>query len=209
VAVVLAAMIAVLLLAWTSLHKSTVADTPPFDLSNPLLTAEAGECIEVEDQSQPGVVERVVVIAPGEGAARGRGAAVIRPSEGPASIPGVVDAHDLRRTAPYLACEVLPTGETPAGSPARSRDVLLFDLNAFGFPRGSRPSYVLREVRPALVRWGGKPQRCHQVTVSRHDRLEGNWLLYLTGDAPALGTVLRKYFSAHMGLIQQSFLPCR
>jgi hypothetical protein len=212
VAVALGAMIAVLLWVWIDLRKSARAEAMALDFTNPLLSAEAGECIEVEDRVQPGVASRLVVIAPAEGAARGRGAAVLRPREGPPAIPGWIDrtGADLRTTAPYLACEARTGPDAPPGSPAARREVLLFDLNAFGMSRGSTPSTILREIRPELVSWEGKPQRCHRVTVTRFDQFEGNWQLFLARDARALGTVLRKYHSdPSRATIQQSFHPCK
>jgi hypothetical protein len=211
VAVALGAMIAVLLWVWIDLRRPTAFETASIDLTNPLLSAEAGECVEVEDLAGPGFVQRLHVIAPTGGEARGRSAAVLRPHDGPESIPGYLQAGDpdLRTTAPYLAAEVRSATAAPPGAPAGRRDVLLFDLNAFGMPRGSQASVILRDIRPALVRWHGRPLRCHQVTISRHDQLEGIWVLYVTREAPALGTVLRKYLSDQRGLVQHTFHPCR
>ena len=210
VAVVLAAMIAVLLGAWIELHRSSRTEALALDVVNPLLSAEAGECIEVEDRVQPGVASQIVVMAPGEGEARGRGAAVLRPREGPAAIAGWIDrlGTDLRTTAPYLACEVRPGGDAPPGAPAGRREVVLHDLNGFGMPRGV--SIALAEIRPERVSWGGRPQLCHRVTVWRFDRFEGRWDLYLTRDARAIGTVLRKHDAeGDHADVQQSFHPCR
>jgi hypothetical protein len=196
VAVVLAAMAAVLLWVWIDVRRASALHVEKVDLVNPLLTAEANECIEVENQAMPGVASRLVVISPAPPEARATGAAVLRTRHGPASIPGYVQGGqpDLRETAPYLACEVRSANPDPPGAPAGKREVLLFDLNGFGLPRGRAPSVVWREVRPYLLRWEGKPQRTHQVTISRYDELTGNWALYLTPDAPAVGSVLRKFF---------------
>jgi hypothetical protein len=210
VAVILAAMAAVLLWVWLDVRRASALHVEPVDLVNPLLAVQAEECIEVEDSTVPGVVSRLVVISPAPPEARGTGAAVLRTRLGPASIPGYVQAGqpDLRTSAPYLACEVRPGNEDPEGAPAGKREVLLFDLNAFGLPRGARPMVVWREARPALLRWEGKPQRTHQVTITRYDRLHGNWFLYLTPDVPASGCVLRKYFGDGF-TVEQAFHRCR
>ena len=178
VAVALAAMAVVLFWVWLDLRRGAVAPpVGPFDFHNLLLRASPGECVQVE-------TDRLVVIAPGP---------VQRQAKGPASFPGF-RGHP-RTSAPYLACERLVADEhQPQGAPLAVHDVYMFPLNDFGMPDGTHTA--LESIEPVQdVRWNGRTRRGWRVVVVRYDSLEGPWKLYLSEDAPVLGTMKREFFS--------------
>ncbi len=193
VAVALAAMAVVLCWVWLDLRRGS-AEPPigPFDFRNLLLRASPGECVQVDR-------DRLVVIAPGP---------VQRPPKGPASFPGF--RGDPRTSSPYLACERLVAEERlPAGSPAAVHDVYMFPLNDFGMPEGT---YVaLESIEPQEIRWNGRTRRGWRVVVVRYDSLEGPWKLYLSEDAPVLGTMKREFFARELPQAHRFSIPegCR
>jgi hypothetical protein len=197
VAVALAAMAAVLLLVWLDLLRTGGgAPPPPFDWTNPLLSAQPGDCVEVSDASMPGVRHRLVVRAPG---------VVLRPNDGPARIAGWTHPAypDPRRFPPYLLADRrVPAPAEPGGGPPPADEPLVFPLNGFGMPLESR--CALNEIEPQAIEWSGQRRRGFAVGLFRYGELEGPWAVYMTKDVPVLGTALRKYVSER-GTVQQAF----
>lgn len=199
IAVALGAMILVLLLIRFDLMKSgAVEKTPPFDLTNPLLLATPGACVDVEDSDFAGAAMRFFVRQPGP---------ILRPRAAPASIPGYLSVgnSDLRESLPYLACEMRSAAAAPPGAPAARAQVEVFALNGFGMPIDTM--CALRLIKPATVTWNGQTRRkAYEVLLQRFDKLEGPWHLYVSQDAPVLGTMVREYLAPHGGTIRQRFL---
>ena len=198
VAVVLATMAIVLAWVWFALRDGSTAEAAlRFDLTNALLSATSGDCMDVEDLSFAGETQRLIVRAPGP---------VLRPRSGPMQIEGYTNANlpDLREAPPYLACELRSATPVPAGAPATRNQVDLFDLNGFGMPAGTM--CALKLIRPTAVTWNGQVRRkAHDVYLYRYDRVEGPWHIFFGGDVPVLGTMMREYVDPHGTIVRQRF----
>ena len=206
VAIALAAMAVVLLLVWVDLLRTpTGGPTAPFDWQNPLLGAQPGECVEVSDASLPGEKVWLVVREPG---------VVLRPDSGPATIEGwqSVAYPDPRRFPPYLVCEArrapAPGAKAEQTPPSRS-EALVFPLNGFGMPLEAL--CALNDMQPQAIDWAGQRHRGFAVGLRRYGRLEGPWIVYMSKDAPVLGTTKRIYFQGRDEMIQSFLVPegCR
>jgi hypothetical protein len=154
-----------------------------FDLHNPMLDAKPGECVEIEDSSNPGVVSCVTVQAPGP---------VLRPRLGPDRI-GLYG--ELRHAAPYLPC-TLTTPDPGQGCATGSggKDNVLYPLGSFGVP--SRVHMEPWSIRPVWKRWGGKERFTYEVQLLRHGLMQSSNAFWLTEEAPVTGTAFRTYSRA-------------
>ena len=157
------------------------APEEPFDLANPMLDAEIGECVSVESTNMPQVMACTRVCEPG---------VVRRPRDGPERL-GVYDG--LRRSRPYLACGVryLPPTRSCADPGGGREDIELFDLNGFGMPYGVE--VMMDSIRPAWVQLGGRDAFVYEVQLRQFGRAARPWLVHLDPDAPVTGTVLRRH----------------
>lgn len=185
VALALAAVFVVLVLVLVDLSReATSAPALPFDFENPLLFAQAGQCVEIVDESTP-EAQRLVVRAPGP---------ILRPYHGPEKIAGWVSAvwPDVRSLPPYLVCDLVrPGSASQPGSPPPKPEPYVFPLTNFGMPLEA--PCVLRSIRPAMVRWQGQTRRGYEVDLVRYGMLEGPWIVWMSKDVPVLGTMKREY----------------
>jgi hypothetical protein len=206
VAIALAAMAVVLLLVWVDLLRTaTGGPVLPFDWQNPLLDAQPGECVEVSDASLPGEKVWLVVREPG---------VVLRPDSGPAAIEGwrSVVYPDPRRFPPYLVCEARRApapGAAAAQIPPSRSEALVFPLNGFGMPLEAL--CALNDMQTQAIDWAGQRHRGYAVGLRRYGKLEGPWILYMSKDAPVLGTTKRVYFHGRDEMTQSFLVPegCR
>lgn len=153
----------------------------PFNLVNPMLDAEIGECVAIESTDMPQVMTCLRVREPG---------LVLHPREGPERL-GIYD--DLHRARPYLVCAMrdLPASKTCADAGRGRETIELFDLNGFGMPHSLH--LMVDSIRPAWVQLGGRHVYVYQVQLRQYGRAARTWLVHLHPDAPVTGTVLRRY----------------
>jgi len=200
VALALGAMVAVLVIVYVDVARTPA---PPaaaeFDWQNPLLLAQPGQCVEVGDTSSPGLASWLAVRSPG---------VVQRPFDAAKSIPGW--SHplfpDARSLPPYLLCESrrAPQADRPAGLPAEKESPYVFPLNAFGMP--VEAVVVLRDIMATPVAWNGQTRRGYAVGLYRYDsQWNGPWVVYMSKDAPVLGTMKREYAPKANQKNQQTF----
>jgi hypothetical protein len=151
-----------------------------FDLHNPLLDAEAGECVEVEATSRPGEIVCIQV----------QGTPVLRPREGPERVG---TDRDLHTAAPYLVCRLRypPTGRGCSAAAEGREELERFDLNGFGMPSSTEVS--LSAIKPTWVQRGGRNYFAYEVVMDRYGAASGPWVLYVDPSAPALGLVFREH----------------
>ncbi len=200
VALALGAMGIVLLLVYVDLVRAEPPPPPPpFDWQNPLLFDQPGDCIEVSDDSNPGPASFLVVRPPG---------VVLRPFQGPAKLEGWINPSypDPRGFFPYVACDLRrapPAGAAPGSLPPQRPDPHVFPLGGFGMPLEAL--CVLSDIQPATVNWNGQTRHGYAVTLRRYGQLEGSWIVYMSRDAPVLGTTMRRYLAGPTGLHTQSF----
>lgn len=204
VALALLAMAGVLGLVYLDLLRAPPPAPPtPFDWQNPLLFAQPGQCVEVGNTSSPGDAAWLVVRAPG---------VVLRPWSGPDRLAGLDPgtAADPRHFPPYLVCEGRRAPMAPAGPggaaalPPTKDSTYIFPLNGFGMILES--TCVLRNISPALVNWNGQTRRAHSVELYRYDAMvEGPWWIYMSRDAPVLGTMMREYIGPRRDKLSQTF----
>jgi hypothetical protein len=193
VALALAAMAAVLLMVFVDSKRTPPAPpAPEFDLQNPMLSAQPGQCIELEDDASPGVSSLLVVRPEG---------VVLRPYELKGSLPGWISMAwpDPRRFPAFLACDgrnTSPTG-VPAGTPPPRSETLVFPLGWFGMPIESR--CVLRSILPVTVSWNGSKRVVYQVNLMAYGGSSGGpagpWEVYVSKEAPVLGVIRRRFYS--------------
>jgi hypothetical protein len=150
-----------------------------FDLSNPMLDAKVGDCVEVESTSHPGEVTCFQVREPG---------VVLRPRQGPARVG---NERGLRGALPYLLCRVRypPAGKDCASEGDAREDVERFNLNAFGMPAAA--NVEVTAIRPRWVQRGGRFRFTYEVLLMRYGESAGPWVVYLSPDAPVTGTIYR------------------
>lgn len=189
VALALGAMVAVLALIYVEMAREPAPHpAPDFDWQNPLLLAQAGQCVEVGDSSSPGIASWLEVRAPG---------VVLRPFDGPKSIPGWVhpSLKDPRTFPAYLlgASRRAPESDRPAGLPPEKESPYVFPLNGFGMP--IEATCVLRDIEIVEnVNWNGRTRRGYRVGLYRYDsQWNGPWVVTMSKDAPVLGTMMREY----------------
>jgi len=211
VAFALLAMAAVLGLVYLDLLRAPPPTPPtPFDWQNPLLFAQPGQCVEVGNTASPGDAAWLVVKAPG---------VVLRPWSGPDKIEGLDPGTqtDPRRFPPYLICEgrrAPMAGEGggtgsggaggAAGLPPTRDSTYIFPLGGYGMILES--TCVLRNISPALVGWNGQTRRGHKVELYRYDPMvEGPWWVYMSRDAPVLGTMMREFIGPRREVLSQTF----
>ena len=184
---------------------------PPVEPGRPegrrgqLLSAQPGACVEVSDASLPGEKVWLVVREPG---------VVLRPDSGPATIEGwrSVAYPDPRRFPPYLVCEArrAPTaGAAAQQTPPTRSEALVFPLNGFGMPLEAL--CALNDMQPQAIDWAGQRHRGFAVGLRRYGKLEGPWIVYMSKDAPVLGTTKRTYFQGRDEMTQSFLVPegCR
>jgi hypothetical protein len=165
------------------LRTSAVTSPAPFDFRNPMLDAREGECHEIEDSSEVGVVTCESVAAPG---------VVLRPAVGPEELG--TDYDGLRRMPPYLVCQLRypESGRGCAGLEDRKpAPYQLFGLNHFGLPL--RISGEVMQIQPHTKTWQGRVHRTYQVQMLRHGAQHGPWTVWLSDEAPVTGAVYREY----------------
>lgn len=194
VALALAAMAAVLLMVFVESRRTPPAPpTPEFDLQNPMLSAQPGQCIELEDDASPGVTSLLIVRPEG---------VVLRPYELKGPLPGWVSINypDPHKFPPFLTCDArapAPAGGVPPGTPPPRSETLVFPLGWFGMPLESRT--VLRAIRPVEVSWNGAKRVVYEVSLMAYRGSsggpEGPWTVYVSKEAPVLGVVRRKYYA--------------
>jgi hypothetical protein len=189
VAAALAVMAAVLVVVYADQVRGEAAlAPPPFDLSNPLLSAQPGQCIEVASADAPEHASWFVVRAPG---------VVVRPFRAGVRLANWTNPHwpDPTRFLPYLLCDARPAPSAKAAKggalPPAREDPYVFPLNGFGLPLESLG--VLFDVSPMSITWEGQPRKAFAVGLRRYDQMGGPWVVYLCKDAPVLGTMRRKY----------------
>ena len=196
VALALAAMAVVLAMALVdSRRPPPVPPAPEFDLQNPMLSAQPGQCIELEDDAEPGVASRLVVRPEG---------VVLRPNDLKGGLSGWIGVSwpDPRKFPPFLACDgsAAPSGQASPGTPPPRAETLVFPLGWFGMPLESR--CVLRAIRPVTVSWNGSKRVVYQANLMAYKGSsggpEGPWDVYVSKDAPVLG-VVRRYFNTGNG----------
>lgn len=186
VALALAVMAAVLGVVYVDLVRAPA----PFDFVNPLLSAHPGECVEISSAAAPEIASWLVVRSPG---------VVLRPHRAPAKIAGWTHPRfpDARTVLPYVVCDARPApvrkkpGAPGDGAPPPRDEPYVFPLNGFGLPLEAMG--VLADIAPTTVTWGGQTRKGYAVGIRRYGQLEGPWVVYLSKDAPVLGTMMRRY----------------
>jgi hypothetical protein len=150
-----------------------------FDLSNPMLEAKVGDCVEVESTSHPGEVTCFQVLEPG---------IVLRPRQGPVRVG---NERGLRGALPYLLCRVRypAAGRGCASDGAAREDVERFNLSAFGMPAAA--DVEVTAIRPRWVQRGGRYRFTYEVLLTRYGDSAGPWVVYLSSEAPVTGTIYR------------------
>lgn len=203
VAMALAVMAAVLLLVYIDLARAPAPPAAiPFDWQNPLLNDKPGDCVEVSDDMSPGPGSFLVVRAPG---------VVLRPFDGPAKIAGWASSSfpDPKGFLPYVVCDARPVQPPapqkgkPGAVPAAKEDPYVFPLNGFGMPLEAL--CVLSDIQPTVFDWNGQRRHGYAVGLKRYGVLEGPWVVYMSKDAPVLGTVMRKYLHSAGEVHSQTF----
>ncbi len=176
---------AAIALSYIYFHVVPSRYTPPqepFDLVNPMLDAEIGECVTIESTTMPQTLICARVREPG---------VVLRPREGPNQLGSY---RGLRRSRPYLVCGLRyppPRRDCSEASEGRE-DYELFDLNAFGMPYGV--SVSLQTIRPAWVQLGGRNVFVYEVQLRQYGRASGRtWYIDVHLDAPVTGIVRRRH----------------
>jgi hypothetical protein len=200
VALALAVMAAVLGVVYVDLARGKPPDgAPPFDFVNPLLSVQAGECVEVSSESAVAPASWLIVRAPG---------VVMRPFAAKPKIPGWISPRfpDPQSFPAFLVCDAKPA--RPAGKPAeplppRREEPLVFGLNGFGLPLDAMGE--LRDIGQTTVSWGGQRRRAYAVGLVRHGNVSGPWIIFMAKDVPALGTMERKYVRANGETERQLF----
>ncbi|MCC7139456.1 MAG: hypothetical protein IT460_13620 [Planctomycetes bacterium] len=191
VALALAVMAAVLGVVYVDLVRAPAPEPPPpFDFVNPMLSAHVGECVELSAATTPELASWLVVRSPG---------VVLRPHRGDAKIAGWSHPRypDARTLLPYLVCDArsAPVRKKPGAAvdtaPPPRDEPYLFPLNGFGLPLEAMG--VLSDIAPTTITWGGQTRKGYAVGIRRYGQLEGPWVLYLSKDAPVLGTMKRSY----------------
>jgi hypothetical protein len=193
VALALAAMAAVLAIALVDSRRAPPTPPPPaFDFQNPMLFAQPGQCIELEDDASPGLASRLVVRSEG---------VVLRPNDLMGGLKGWVSMTwtDPRKFPAFLACDgsAAPPAGVPAGTPPPRSEPLVFPLGWFGMPLESRA--VLRSILPVTVSWNGSKRVVYQANMMAYAGSsggpEGPWEILLSRDAPVLGVVRRRFYA--------------
>lgn len=182
--VLLFLLVAALVLSWIYFLVMPGASRPTddtFDLRNPLLDAQVGECVQIESTSMPGRVSCLRVSEPG---------LVLRPPAGPADL-GIY--HGLRRSRPYLACKVRnpPPGVSCSDEGKGYEEIELFDLNGFGMPYSLE--LALDEVRQVWVQRGGHYLFVYETQLTQYRPVSCTWMLDISPDAPIAGIVRRRH----------------
>lgn len=168
-----------------------------FDVSNPMLDAEDGQCVEIESTTQPGEVACLEVVAPG---------VVLRPASGPDTLG---DLANLRREPPYLASRLShpPAGKGCAAmGHARQAFWERFDLNGFGLPSSVPAS--LQSLRPVWIRRGDRYHFVYEAQMMRYGDHGGIWTHYISPEAPVTGVVFRQHSSTPRRVEDTVFRPC-
>jgi hypothetical protein len=193
VALALAAMAAVLGMALIdSRRPPPTPPAPEFDLQNPMLMAQPGQCIELENDAAPGIASRLAVRPEG---------VVLRPNDLKGGLPNWISMSwtDPRKFPPFLSCDgsVAPPSGAPPGTPPPRAETLVFPLGWFGMPLESRS--VLRSIVPVTVSWNGAKRVVYQVNITAYPGSsggpEGPWEILLSRDAPVLGVVRRRFYA--------------
>lgn len=188
VALALGAMVAVLTLVLVDVSRARGPERPPdFDWQNPLLLAQPGQCVEIGDTSSPGFSNTLAVRAPG---------VVLRPFDGPKTIAGWKSGAlvDPRTFPAYLLTETRGASEPdrPKGLPPAKSSPDIFPLNSFGMPIDTR--VVLLGIEPVKYSWNGQTRNAYAIQLNRFDsHMGGPWVVYMSKDAPVLGTMGREY----------------
>ncbi|MCP5071522.1 MAG: hypothetical protein GY946_33600 [bacterium] len=150
------------------------ADGPQlaFELRNPMLETEPGDCLRGQGSRDPAAELCFVV--------RQR---VLRPMRGPASLVGY---PELRRYPPYLIIDLHDAGDGPGGCSGDSTSVVLRSLNGFGMDPQSRTR--VDSIRPVWMSFGGREDILYEVVLQRYD-VPSTWIMYIAPDLPVTGLV--------------------
>lgn len=180
---------------WKVLPERSAPPPLPFDLRNPMLDAEVGECVSLESERNPAEVDCVRVVPP---------AVVLRPDEAKAPVPGF---GDLRRALPYLVCELrFPPPGKRCDDPDVDRAPEIYPLGGFGLPL-SVPA-LLQSIQPRWVERAGAHHFVYEVQMRRYDQfLRGPVLLYLDPDQPVTGVIMRQDIVGQGGVQEVLFTP--
>jgi hypothetical protein len=151
-----------------------------FDLRNPMVDAQVGECQAIETEGTPESTSCQQVVEPG---------VVLRPDEGPARLPGT---GGLRRSRPYLVCEYrFPPPGKDCNDPGATRQLGIYPLSNFGLP-ATVPA-LLQSIQPRWVERGGRYRFVYEVQMRRLGQFfQGPVILYIDPDEPVTGVVLRR-----------------
>jgi hypothetical protein len=174
-------VVAVGVLGWIRFHVIPQRLAPArheFDLVNPLVSVEVGDCVEAESLSRPGDVTCLRAVEPGVVRRPYLGPDVIRPDRG------------LKRASPYLVAEVrVPgRGQTCATAPA-SPELWRCDLNDFGM--ASHMEVELASIRPRWISTGDRHHFAYEVVLQHHGSGSPTWVVYVAPWVPVLGTILK------------------
>ncbi len=146
-----------------------------FDYENAMLRAEEGDCVRLQTSENPGAEQCLLV--------RKR---VERPVRGPDSLPG--DYNDLRRSLPYLTCELHSEGGAGQGCGGSNTEYTLRALNNFGLDPASQ--VAVERIVPVWAKWsGGKEGVLYEVTMRRYDQTEMTYVMYISPEMPVTGLV--------------------
>lgn len=192
----LLAAVAVLLYVYVGILPGQDPLVPqPFDLQNPMLEAEVGECVVIESTTNPGDLVCLKVCPPG---------IVLRPRWGPSKL-GIY--RHLERQRPYLACALRypPPGKDCSDAGTGRHEIELFGLDAFGMPCGV--DVALDAIRPMWVEHGGRHLFVYEVQLAQYGPAARTWFVYLHPGAPVTGTVLRRHTADRHRVHDTFFTP--
>jgi len=155
-----------------------------FHFENPMLSAVPGDCVRGKGSDDPGNERCFVVVK-----------RVERPAKGDSHLPGHLD---LRQTRPYLVVRLhnagAGEGRGGCGGEDDGPEILnLYPLNDFGMVSGSQMR--VHTIRPLWKAWGGREHFVYEIVMQRYD-IAGNWVMYLSKDAPVTGAVATDIFGA-------------
>lgn len=188
VALALGVLGAVLAFVYVDLRRAPPpAGPPPFDFVNPLLSVQAGECVEVASSAQPDHASWIVIRTPGP---------VLRPHTSGKKVVGWSSPQhpDHRALPAYLVGDVRPAPTARGGGeylPPGRDEPHVFPLSGFGLPIEAMG--VLHDIGHTEKVWGGQRQRAYAVGLKRFGKVEGPWVVVMAQGVPALGTMSRTF----------------
>ena len=142
-----------------------------FEYDNPMLLAQRGDCVRGQSSHSPGAELCFIV--------RDR---VLRPSQGPESLPGGYE--ELQQFPPYLIIDTHPAEEGADGCGGGMAEPTLRSLNGFGMDPESQTR--VERIVPVWRSFGGEEGLFYEVTIIRYD-VPGTWVMYISPDLPVMG----------------------